>query len=308
MPRIVREAEHRRGRGTLSRGAGHADRGVVRAPSSSAVHARRRGSASPEGKTSPEELLAAAHGGCFTMSLAGELAEAGTPPERLDVHCTITMDEVEGRGTRSSLRDRGARRRAGRRRGGVRAGGRGGRRGLPVLGAHRGAARRVDRRTPTLEGGGSMATIARRTSTWYGIAHGGRRDDRRASASGAFGPLDVTLGVARRGAGRTTSPEELIAAAHAACFSMALSARARAGGHAGRAARRRRRPSRSCPARGSRRSRSTVAGTRARHRRSRRSPQAAEAAKAAARSRRRSPACPRSRSTPRSPERTSEPG
>jgi osmotically inducible protein OsmC len=52
----------------------------------------------PEGKTSPEELLAAAHGGCFTMSLAGELTGAGTPPERLDTHCTITMDEVEGRG------------------------------------------------------------------------------------------------------------------------------------------------------------------------------------------------------------------
>ena len=32
------------------------------------------------------------------MSLAGELTGAGTPPERLDVHCRITMDEVEGRG------------------------------------------------------------------------------------------------------------------------------------------------------------------------------------------------------------------
>ena len=49
-------------------------------------------------KTSPEELLAAAHGGCFTTSLAGELTKAGTPPERLDVRCTITMDEVEGKG------------------------------------------------------------------------------------------------------------------------------------------------------------------------------------------------------------------
>ena len=49
-------------------------------------------------KTSPEELLAAAHGGCFTMSLAGELTGAGTPPGRLEVHCRITMDEVEGQG------------------------------------------------------------------------------------------------------------------------------------------------------------------------------------------------------------------
>ncbi|HEX6761315.1 MAG TPA: OsmC family peroxiredoxin [Gaiellaceae bacterium] len=53
---------------------------------------------SPEGKTSPEELLAAAHGGCFTMSLATELVEAGTPPGRLVVGCRIVMDEVEGQG------------------------------------------------------------------------------------------------------------------------------------------------------------------------------------------------------------------
>jgi lipoyl-dependent peroxiredoxin len=52
----------------------------------------------PGGKTSPEELLAAAHGGCLTMSLAGELTAAGTPPGRLDVSCTIVMDEVEGQG------------------------------------------------------------------------------------------------------------------------------------------------------------------------------------------------------------------
>ena len=52
----------------------------------------------PGGKTSPEELLAAAHGGCITMSLAGELTSAGTPPGRLDTSVTIVMDEVEGQG------------------------------------------------------------------------------------------------------------------------------------------------------------------------------------------------------------------
>ncbi len=51
-----------------------------------------------EGKTSPEELLAAAHAGCFTMGLAAELTDAEAPAERLDVTCTITMDEVEGQG------------------------------------------------------------------------------------------------------------------------------------------------------------------------------------------------------------------
>jgi osmotically inducible protein OsmC len=52
----------------------------------------------PEGKTSPEELLAAAHGGCLAMGLAGELSKSETPPGRLEVNCLIVMDEVEGRG------------------------------------------------------------------------------------------------------------------------------------------------------------------------------------------------------------------
>jgi osmotically inducible protein OsmC len=52
----------------------------------------------PEGKTSPEELLAAAHASCYVTSLAGESARAGGTVERLEVHCTITIDEVEGKG------------------------------------------------------------------------------------------------------------------------------------------------------------------------------------------------------------------
>jgi osmotically inducible protein OsmC len=52
----------------------------------------------PDGKTSPEELLAAAHGGCLTMSVASELSQAGTPPTRIDTTCQIVMDEVEGEG------------------------------------------------------------------------------------------------------------------------------------------------------------------------------------------------------------------
>lgn len=97
MPRIVREADVA-WRGTVSRGSG-----VASAASSGAFElpvtlASRI--AEPEGKTSPEELLAAAHATCFITSLGSELARAGTPPERLDVHCTITMDEVDGIGHR----------------------------------------------------------------------------------------------------------------------------------------------------------------------------------------------------------------
>jgi osmotically inducible protein OsmC len=51
-----------------------------------------------QGKTSPEELLAAAHGGCLTTSIASELSKIGAPPERLDVNVRVIMDEVPGHG------------------------------------------------------------------------------------------------------------------------------------------------------------------------------------------------------------------
>jgi osmotically inducible protein OsmC len=47
------------------------------------------------GRTSPEELLAAAHASCFAMSLSAALQKAGTPPEQLDVTATCTIDRVE---------------------------------------------------------------------------------------------------------------------------------------------------------------------------------------------------------------------
>jgi lipoyl-dependent peroxiredoxin len=96
MPRIERRAELV-WEGNVARGAG-----ALTAASSGAFSElpfslpSRIGQ--PEGKTSPEELLAAAHGGCLTMSLAGELTRAGTPPGRLDVSCLIVMDEVDGGG------------------------------------------------------------------------------------------------------------------------------------------------------------------------------------------------------------------
>ncbi len=49
-----------------------------------------------DGKTSPEELIAAAHSSCFSMALAHGLTEAGNPPEHLDVTATVTLDERDG--------------------------------------------------------------------------------------------------------------------------------------------------------------------------------------------------------------------
>lgn len=46
--------------------------------------------------TNPEELIAAAHAGCFTMALAFQLTGAGKPPESLDTKADVSLDQVEG--------------------------------------------------------------------------------------------------------------------------------------------------------------------------------------------------------------------
>lgn len=56
----------------------------------------------PNGQTSPEELIAAAHASCFSMALSGGLAKAGHAPERLDTSATLTF--VPGTGiTKAAL-------------------------------------------------------------------------------------------------------------------------------------------------------------------------------------------------------------
>jgi lipoyl-dependent peroxiredoxin len=47
------------------------------------------------GKTSPEELIAAAHASCFAMAFSAGLARAGTPGEKLEVSAAVTFDKVE---------------------------------------------------------------------------------------------------------------------------------------------------------------------------------------------------------------------
>jgi len=49
----------------------------------------------PGGKTSPEELLAAAHASCFSMALSAGLGRMQKPPQRLTVSATATFDKVE---------------------------------------------------------------------------------------------------------------------------------------------------------------------------------------------------------------------
>jgi osmotically inducible protein OsmC len=49
----------------------------------------------PEGRTSPEELLAAAHASCFAMAFSADLGRAGTPPDHLHVEAEVTFDKLD---------------------------------------------------------------------------------------------------------------------------------------------------------------------------------------------------------------------
>jgi lipoyl-dependent peroxiredoxin len=94
VPRIVRTADVA-WEGSLSRGEGVAKAGTGAFELPIDLPSRI---ADKPGKTSPEELLAAAHAGCYSTSIAGEIARAGGTVERLDVQCTVTLDEVGDKG------------------------------------------------------------------------------------------------------------------------------------------------------------------------------------------------------------------
>jgi len=55
-----------------------------------------RSEESSGGKTSPEELLAAAHASCFAMALSIELTKLGASPKRLEVTADVTFDRTDG--------------------------------------------------------------------------------------------------------------------------------------------------------------------------------------------------------------------
>ena len=50
----------------------------------------------PNGRTSPEELIASAWASCFAMSVSGRLARGGNPPEKLETSATVTFQPGEG--------------------------------------------------------------------------------------------------------------------------------------------------------------------------------------------------------------------
>ncbi|MDP9235860.1 MAG: OsmC family peroxiredoxin [Chloroflexota bacterium] len=92
MPKMERRAEivwegDIRGSGRLSVGSEAFPEQVV-------TFAARTEAA--DGKTSPEELIAAAHATCYAMAFSNTLAQEKSPPERLEVSAVCTLDRVEG--------------------------------------------------------------------------------------------------------------------------------------------------------------------------------------------------------------------
>jgi len=77
--------------GDLTSGAGTIDRVGSEAFGPLEVSWTARAEDVEAGKTSPEELIAAAHASCFAMALAGGLAKGGNPPERLRTGATVTF-------------------------------------------------------------------------------------------------------------------------------------------------------------------------------------------------------------------------
>ena len=79
--------------GTLAEGSGTVSAGTSQLFTDLPVSWPSRTEA-PDGRTSPEELLAAAHAACFSMALSGGLVRAGTPADHLHVSATVTFDKV----------------------------------------------------------------------------------------------------------------------------------------------------------------------------------------------------------------------
>lgn len=91
--RIVWEGTLKKGKGTLS-----TESGALKDTPYTFVSRFEQGS-----ETNPEELIGAAHGGCFSMALALELEKAGMTPERIETTARVSLDQVDGKWTIDSV-------------------------------------------------------------------------------------------------------------------------------------------------------------------------------------------------------------
>ncbi len=85
---VVWEGDLARGHGSLN-----VESGIIKEQSITWAARTQR----VPGTTSPEELLAASHAGCYAMAFSHTLAQAGTPPTRLEVAATCSFEQVEGK-------------------------------------------------------------------------------------------------------------------------------------------------------------------------------------------------------------------
>jgi len=83
-------------KGSLTEGAGTITQTTSGAIGEQPVSWAARSEAATAGKTSPEELIAAAHAACFSMALSAGLARADTPPDELQTSATVTFQPGEG--------------------------------------------------------------------------------------------------------------------------------------------------------------------------------------------------------------------
>ena len=82
--------------GSLTEGSGTITKTTSGAIGEQPVSWAARSEDARAGKTSPEELIAAAHAACFSMALSRGLAKAGTPPDELKTSATVTFQPGEG--------------------------------------------------------------------------------------------------------------------------------------------------------------------------------------------------------------------
>jgi lipoyl-dependent peroxiredoxin len=82
--------------GSLMDGSGTITETTTGAIGQQAVSWAARSEDQTGGKTSPEELIAAAHAACFSMALSHGLAQAGSPPDELKTSATVTFQPGDG--------------------------------------------------------------------------------------------------------------------------------------------------------------------------------------------------------------------
>lgn len=85
----VWQGDLRSGKGETTLDSSHANGGQFEVTFASRSEA-------PEGRTSPEELIAAAHATCYSMALSAQLSTAGNPPDRLETHAVASLDRIGG--------------------------------------------------------------------------------------------------------------------------------------------------------------------------------------------------------------------